>query len=316
MHCIIQHPHSHTRISSVHHFHGKQRHIEAIEIVVTEHIAVTPFSERMPFDPAVIFCHQQRISITPILITGLTQNNLFPLGNMTFIAGKNFRILSGTHFILTRISMDIVQSDNGVSIQCRLFHPPLGIIGRSLILVIGYYIRPCKHHLFRQPGILFHFSVKTEKHLFPHFIITIGRCPVSIRLVEDYKILDTGETKVIHQIIKIVDGHIHPFLILLHIPGRRIVFTVHDGYPPLGTIPQESGNGSYIPRFIIRSCFGIIIAIGAVYHATYILRLHKVESFAECFPVFIRDRSTPSFSLIIGIPLGTIADISGIRHFR
>ena len=212
--------------------------------------------------------------------------------------------------------MDIVQSDNGVSIQCRLFHPPLGIIGRSLILVIGYYIRPCKHHLFRQPGILFHFPVKTEKHLFPHFIITIGRCPVSIRLVEDYKILDTGETKVIHQIIKIVDGHIHPFLILLHIPGRRIVFTVHDGYPPLGTIPQESGNGSYIPRFIIRACCGIIIAIGAVYHATYILRLHKVESFAECFPVFIRDRSTPSFSLIIGIPLGTIADISGIRHFR
>lgn len=127
--------------------------------------------------------------------------------------------------------------------------------------------------------------------------------------------LDTRETEVVDQMVEVINGHIHPFLIFFHLPGWRVIFTVDNVNTSFCAILQQTGYGGDIPCFVILAGCGVVIAVRAVYHAAYVLRLHEVKTFVESFPVFVRNGGAPRFSFVIGVPLGTVADVVGVDDF-
>ena len=277
VHGIVEHPGGDARVAVVHHLHAQERHVQPVEVVVNEHVGITPLGEGMSLHPAQIFLHQQRVGRAPVFVARLTQQDLLTLRHGSLMVLQDRTIAARAQLLLSRVGMQVVDTHQVVRIGGGLRHPSCGIVGGVIVSVVYHHVGGGELHLLCQARVLIHLLRKAVQHGEPEVVVPVGRCPVAVRLVEDNEVLDAGEAQVVHQVVEVVHRHLHPSLILFHLPGGGIVLPIHHGDVSVGAVLQQFFKRLYVSCLVVGAGLRIEVTVGAVDHAAHISRPHEVD---------------------------------------
>ena len=209
--------------------------------------------------------------------------------------------------MLAGIGVDVIQADQGVQVSRGLRDPAGRIIGRGRVAVFDDDVGACQGDFLQQAGMSGHFRMEPFHHGLPETVIALRRRPVPVRLVEDDEMADAVETFLLDQPVQIVHAHLHPGVIRLQGPVRRIELAIDHFDAPVLTEGEQFQQRSGIAFPVIGS--PVVIQVLSADHAADESRPQEVYPGEEGLPVRVGDFRPPGRGLVVRVPFHPVSQI-------
>ena len=308
VHGVVQHPGGGAGEAGIHHVHEQLGHIQRVEIVIHQHVAVAALRVGVSLHALPVHLCEGGVGlIGKILEAHLTQNDRHvPHGFL--VGAQGLEELSAAHVALSGIGMHIVNADLR-DLAHRRVQPAERIVGRCPVGIVDHGVRTGNGDV-RQRRVFVHLGPEEMDHLFPEGKVSVRGSPVSVRLVEDDEMADAGESVLGHQPVEVPHGCLHPFGRSLHVPGGRIVLSIHHHDAAALAVLQQLTDVGRVA--LVVKPRPVKIGERAVDHAAHILRAHEVQAPEKRIPVCLGDFSAPGKSFVVRVPFHSVPEIGRI----